>query len=127
LSFPQTSTPTASTTPLQKSANQPPDATPTSTPRRPAFQAPIKAALFHRGLEWTDRLQSLQGELNAELEPLNTELRALNAAWETAPPIGSPERVDALPLHRLEEISRVVSHLSRWSEQLQDRIVRLSF
>jgi DnaJ-domain-containing protein 1 len=87
----------------------------------------IKAALFQRGLEWTDRLQSLQGELNAELEPLNTELRALNAAWETAPPIGSPERVDALPLHRLEEISRVVSHLSRWSEQLQDRIVRLSF
>ncbi len=87
----------------------------------------IKAGLFQRGLEWTDRLQALQGELNAELEPLNAELRELSNRWEAAPPIGDPARAAALPLKRLEEISRVVSHLSRWSEQLQDRIVRLSF
>ena len=87
----------------------------------------IKAKLFQQGLEWTDRLQSLQAELNAEMEPLNEELRALNDAWKNAPPPGSPGRIEVLPLKRLEDISRVISHLTRWSQQLQERVVRLSF
>jgi len=87
----------------------------------------IKAGFFQRGLEWTDRLQSLQAEALKGLEPLHEELRELNGDWEGAPPIGDPARGEALPLNRLEEIGRVISHLSRWSGQLQERIVRLSF
>ncbi len=91
-------------------------------------QSPLlKARLFARGLEWTDQIQTLQAELNGQLAPLDVELKGLNAAWESAPEPGSPDRADALPLNRLEEIGRVVSHLTRWIAQLQERLVRLSF
>jgi len=87
----------------------------------------LKARLFEQGLQWTDKLQSLQSGLNAQLAPLEAELEQLNAAWDAAPAVGDPARVGQLPLARLEEIGRVVSHLSRWTQQLQERIVRLSF
>lgn len=91
-------------------------------------QSPLlKARLFEQGLQWTDKLQSLQSDLNAQLAPLEAELQELNAAWEAAPSIGDPARAGELPLSRLEEIGRVVSHLTRWNQQLQERIVRLSF
>jgi hypothetical protein len=45
----------------------------------------------------------------------------------TAPPVGASNRREALPLARLEQIYWGVSYLSRWSEQIQERLVQLSF
>jgi hypothetical protein len=78
-------------------------------------------------MQWTDRLQTLQAEINAELAALTDAIRNLNPVWESAPEIGHPDRLAALPMQRIEEIYRAVSHLSRWTQQLQERIVRISF
>jgi hypothetical protein len=87
----------------------------------------VKALLFERGQAWTDRLLALQRGLAAELEALAAELTALNATWEAAPPPGQAERSPALPLDRLERIHAAWSYLSRWSQQIQERLVQLSF
>jgi DnaJ-domain-containing protein 1 len=86
----------------------------------------LKVQMFQRGMEWTDRLAALQQQVNGKREELANELKAMNPAWESAPPVGSPGRAGALPLERLEQIYRVISYLSRWTEQIQERLVQLA-
>lgn len=86
----------------------------------------LRVQMFERGQQWTDELNALQQEIGAEREKLVAELKAMNAAWETAPPIGSPGRPSALPLDQLEEIYRAFSFVTRWTAQLQERVVQLS-
>lgn len=86
----------------------------------------VKLRLMQEGLDWLDRLQALQGRVNAKRDELVTELRQMNAVWEPAPPVGAPERVAALPLERLEQVYRAMSYVARWTEQIQERIVQLA-
>jgi DnaJ-domain-containing protein 1 len=86
----------------------------------------LKVQTFERGLEWTDKLQALQQRINTKRDELTGELQRMNAQWESAPPIGSPQRVEALPLERLEQIYRVFSYIARWSEQIRERHVQLT-
>jgi DnaJ-domain-containing protein 1 len=86
----------------------------------------LKVQMFERGMEWTDKLQALQQRINARRDELTTELQQMNAVWESAPAIGLPERIAALPLERLEQIYRVFSYIARWSEQIQERNVQLA-
>jgi len=93
-----------------------------------AVTAPmLKVQLLERSLEWTDRLNALQQQINARHAALDEELRGLNVAWESAPPVGSPARPTTLPLERLERIYRDLSYAQRWSAQLQERAVPLAF
>ncbi len=95
--------------------------------RKSAAESPmLKLCLMQEGLDWLDRLQALQGRVNAKRDEFIIELRQLNAAWEAAPAIGSPERLGALPLDRLEQIYRAMSYVARWTEQVQERIVQLA-
>jgi curved DNA-binding protein CbpA len=87
----------------------------------------LKVQLFERGHEWVEKLNSLQQKINFKRDELSNELRELNSVWQNAPPIGSPERVAKLPLERLEQIYRIFSYIARWSEQIQERVVQLSF
>jgi curved DNA-binding protein CbpA len=86
----------------------------------------LKVQRFARALEWTDRLQLLQESVNGMREKLLAELQAMNAVWESAPPIGAAGRSGALPLERVEQVYRLLSYLSRWTEQLQERLVQLA-
>lgn len=86
----------------------------------------LKAQMFQRGLEWVDRLNALQQKVNAKREELDAELKRLNAAWDAAPPVGSPDRAAALPLDRLEQLYRATSYVTRWTEQIQERLVQLA-
>jgi curved DNA-binding protein CbpA len=86
----------------------------------------VKVQMFQRGMEWTDKIQSLQQRITARRDELAVELWKLNEVWESAPPVSSPERPAALPLERLEQIYRVFSYIARWSEQLQERNVQLA-
>ena len=86
----------------------------------------LKVQQFERAQEWTERARELQRSLHEKQERLTAELQKLNAAWEIAPPSGEARRA-ALPLGRLEAIWRDCSYLARWSEQIQERIVQLSF
>jgi DnaJ-domain-containing protein 1 len=87
----------------------------------------LKVQLFERGQEWTDKLNALQQKINSKRDELSTELREMNSVWKSAPQNGSPDRVGALPLERLEQIYRIFSYIARWSEQIQERVVQLSF
>jgi hypothetical protein len=86
----------------------------------------LKLRIMQEGLEWADKLQALQGRVNSRRDELTTELQAMNATWDAAPPIGSPERRAALPLERLEQIYRTMSYVARWTEQLTERVVQLA-
>jgi len=87
----------------------------------------LKVQLFERGHEWTDKLNALQQKINLKRDELSAELRKMNSAWQSAPQIGSPNRGAALPLERLEQVYRIFSYIARWSEQIQERVVQLSF
>jgi DnaJ-domain-containing protein 1 len=86
----------------------------------------LKVQLFERGMALTDRLRSLAERLNARREALIVQMRNLNLAWETAPPVGSPTRLHVLPCSRLEHIYRDLGYLKRWTEQIQERLVHLA-
>ena len=87
----------------------------------------LKVQMFEKGMEWTDKLMALQQKINAKRAELLSELKSLNEVWDSAPAIGSPNRASALPLERLEQIYRIFSYVARWTEQIQERIVQLSF
>lgn len=86
----------------------------------------LKVQMFERGMEWTDKLQALQQRINAKRDELTDELRKMNAQWDAAPPVGSPDRAAALPLERLEQIYRIFSYVARWTEQINERVVQLA-
>lgn len=86
----------------------------------------LRLRLMQEGLAWGDKMQTLQGRVNAKRVEFSDELRALNATWDAAPPVGSPERAATLPLERLEQIYRAMSYVARWTEQLQERLVQLA-
>lgn len=86
----------------------------------------MKVQMFQQAMDWTDKLQALQLRINSKRDELAAELQQMNAAWESAPDVGSPERASALPLERLEQIYRVFSYIARWSEQIQERNIQLT-
>ena len=86
----------------------------------------LKVQLFETGMVLADRLKLLMQRLNGRQEALIVEMRNLNMAWESAPPVGSSTRLHVLPCSRLEHIYRDLSYLKRWTEQLQERWVQLS-
>jgi DnaJ-domain-containing protein 1 len=86
----------------------------------------LKARLFARGLEWTERIHQFQKALHVKAAALDEQLRTMNAAWQKAPAVGHDARAASLPLEPLQETYRTISYLKRWTEQIQERAVQLS-
>ncbi|MEK7678426.1 MAG: hypothetical protein AAB676_21570 [Verrucomicrobiota bacterium] len=86
----------------------------------------LKVRLFEQGMTWSDRINRLQAKIDARREELMAELRGMNPAWESVTREGGGDRAVALPLSRLEEIFRLVSYFARWTQQLQERALKLS-
>ncbi|HEX3798843.1 MAG TPA: DnaJ domain-containing protein [Verrucomicrobiae bacterium] len=80
----------------------------------------LKVPWFERAQNWVAQLSLRQQKIHSQREELLLELKAMNSAWETA--TASANR----PLDRVEEMYRVLGYLTRWSEQIQERVVRLS-
>lgn len=85
----------------------------------------LKVQGFQKAMAWKDAVDALTRRMTARLEGLLEDLRAINPAWEAAPPIGDPTRAAALPLDELTGIFRSVSFLSRGIAQLRERAVKL--
>lgn len=81
----------------------------------------LQVKYFERGQGFVDALQALRQRANAMNEGLNQELKQLDAAWQS----NGERRGELLP--RLEELYRLYSYFARWTAQLQERSVRLSF
>ena len=86
----------------------------------------LKVQMFQRGLEWLDRLTDLQRRIGEKRAAVEAELKSLNAVWQSAPPPDEPRRADALPLERLEQLYRLMSFITRWTQQLQERAVQVT-
>ncbi len=86
----------------------------------------LKVRLFTDGMGWVAKLKELQGRVSARERALGEELERMNGVWASAPPEGAEERRSALPLTRLEEIYRVLSYSTRWTGQIQERLVELA-
>jgi DnaJ-domain-containing protein 1 len=87
----------------------------------------LQAQMFEQALDWTARLQGLQERIQLRREQLLAELRDMNEAWISAPPVPSPARPGSLPLRRLEELGRTFSYIARCGGQIQERLAQLSF
>ena len=79
----------------------------------------LMVQMFDRSQECTERLAALQVRINSEREGLLTEIQKIDSDWEAC----ADRRT---VLHRLEELYRLLSYFTRWSGQLQERIVRLA-
>lgn len=86
----------------------------------------LKVKMFQRVMDWTSQINALQARLNAKRGELEAALSAMNEAWAAAP-LEPETRRAVLPLARLEQLFRTFSFLSRWTAQLQDRLVQLAF
>ncbi len=76
-----------------------------------------RAGLFSRGLEFVARVQDLRQAIDARQAAFDGELKTLDATWADVPD---------KPWARLEEMSRQLSYLNRWSAQLHERFVQLA-
>ena len=83
----------------------------------------LRVQMFERGQEWTEKLTELQKQIQSRQEALVEELKRLDAEWERA----EKAEGDNATLQRLEELWRLFGFCGRWSVQLQERIVQLSF
>ncbi|MDA1273962.1 MAG: hypothetical protein O2960_07910 [Verrucomicrobia bacterium] len=86
-----------------------------------------KVEWFEKGLDWTEKLTSLQNDIGGRHARYSEELKAMNSNWESADTLQGDARIAMLPIRRVEEIYRVFGFTSRWSQQLQDRVLNLSF
>jgi DnaJ-domain-containing protein 1 len=82
----------------------------------------LQVQLFERGQNWIEKLNSLQKKLNELREKILSELKSLDAKWMVA---DENSRQEFLP--KLEELYRLFSYFNRWNNQIQERIVQLSF
>ncbi len=86
----------------------------------------LRVGLFQKSEQWRDTLMALQATVDRKQETLTADLEAMNSTWAAAPPVGTPHRPTTLPLAQLEQIYRLLSYLSRWTEQIQERLVQLA-
>jgi DnaJ-domain-containing protein 1 len=82
----------------------------------------LQVQLFERAQDWIEQLNSLQRKLNELREQLTDELKSLDAKWVAA---DATTQRELLP--KLEELYRLFSYFNRWNNQIQERIVPLSF
>jgi hypothetical protein len=82
----------------------------------------LQVQLFERGQDWVEKLNGLQRKLNDLRGKLTHELKSLDAQWILA---DAAARREILP--RLEELYRLFGYFNRWNNQIQERVVQLSF
>ena len=78
----------------------------------------LQVQFFERGQDSVDKLGGLREKIAPRRDALVEELKAVDAGWAGSVP---------KPTRRLLEIWRLLSFYERWLEQIQERVVQLSF
>lgn len=81
----------------------------------------LQVTFFERGQDFADKLQAIRQRVNLLNDKLNEDLKKIDAEWQSGGAVRS-----AL-LQWLEDMYKLFSYFARWSGQLQERVVRLSF
>ena len=82
----------------------------------------LQVQIFERGQDWVEKLNVLQRKLDELREKLTNELKLLDAQWIS---YDAGLRRGILP--KLEELYRLFGYFNRWNNQIQERVVQLSF
>jgi DnaJ-domain-containing protein 1 len=82
----------------------------------------LQVQLFEQAQNWIEKLNALQKKLNALREKNLAELKSLDEKW-----IFAEENFRRELLPNLEGLYRLFGYFNRWSSQIQDRILQLSF
>jgi curved DNA-binding protein CbpA len=82
----------------------------------------LQVQLFERGQDWVEKLNILQRKLNELREQVSGRLKSLDEHWMAADAVA---RREILP--KLEELYRLFGYFNRWNNQIQERVVQLSF
>jgi DnaJ-domain-containing protein 1 len=85
----------------------------------------LKVQLFERCQEEGDQLRSLLQKLAVGNARMMDRLKQLDEDWSKTKTSGSTTRVQLFP--DLEKLYRLFSYFDRWTAQIQERIVKLSF
>jgi curved DNA-binding protein CbpA len=85
----------------------------------------LRLQLFERGLEWTEKLMTLQGNINSSREELLGRIKKVDDQWERNRDSGSVEHRKLLGA--LQKHCQLLGYFGRWGAQIQERIVQLSF
>lgn len=85
----------------------------------------LKLQHFERGQEWTEKLMALQAKVNSWREELMQQLIAIDSEWDNNRASKSDARRKMLEL--LQRYCQLLGYFGRWSAQIQERIVQLSF
>jgi curved DNA-binding protein CbpA len=83
----------------------------------------LKVQFFERGQEFSETLGALHQKVKDFSEGAEKELQLMDSQWEQSST--SPQRPELF--RRLEEIYRLLSYFARWKQQMQERLVQLSF
>jgi DnaJ-domain-containing protein 1 len=84
----------------------------------------LQVQLFQQGEEWSNRLAELRQRLRPLQDELDGELERLDKAWDCAS-LSNPSARPVL-LQRLEELYRLISYVTRWNAQIQERVIQLA-
>lgn len=82
----------------------------------------VQVQLFARGQEWVEKLQALQQELKNLHAQMLERLKTLDTRWNAGDPATRQRQLPAI-----EELYRLFSYFNRWNNQIQERVVQLSF
>ena len=89
-------------------------------------QSPLlKVQVFERAQNWIEKLNALQQTINGWREQFLEELKVVDAAWMSVAKTDMSQRNELLA--RLDGLYRLFGFLVRWSRQIQERQVKLSF
>ena len=77
----------------------------------------LQVRLFEQSQDLSEKLNALQRRLNSMTDELNSRLKELDSKWTAS----QQEET----LNHLEELAAVYGYLSRWTAQLQERVLRL--
>ncbi|HEY4416680.1 MAG TPA: hypothetical protein VGO57_13400 [Verrucomicrobiae bacterium] len=82
----------------------------------------LQVQWFERGQEWIETLNTLRQTLNSLHEQLLTRLKFLDEKW-----LDTDAQSRSVLLPKLEELYRFFGYFNRWNNQIQERVVQLSF
>jgi len=84
----------------------------------------LRVQWFERAQDWTDRLRAVHRRLEESEGGLLRDLQTLDFEWSR---LGSDPVNRGLILQRIDQIHQQLSFYTRWSGQLQETMLQLSF
>jgi DnaJ-domain-containing protein 1 len=87
--------------------------------KRITYSPLLQVAIFERAQNTSEKLLTLQQRIHSERDHVLMNIQKIDSTWERV-----VEREEALS--QLEELYRLLSYFTRWSSQIQERLVQLS-